>query len=317
MALLLGVRGKIDSLFNRIIGWLGEKRHSLSVPKGRIKSFLNRIIGWAGGEKTILFLCHRHSSFWLHVLQDLDKMCSQNLQPGMPAPQFILPAVVEGAFRDIRLKDYCGKYVVLLWYPEAFSWVCPTEIIAYDNKIEDFRKEKTEVLCLSCDSANTNLAFTMTARDQGGLGPMTVPLLSDKTGNVAKSYGIYKEDKGVSFRGTFIIDPKGILRQITVNDFSVGRNVDETLRLIQAFKFTDEFGDVCPANWKPGEETIETTRDSVGAYLAKGTKNSKESKKEWQDEDGIPLPSLCHDFRSKIRVHRFKRCYNITKPLCF
>jgi len=191
------------------------------------------------------------------------------LQPGMVAPNFKLSAVVNGAFTTIDLQDYRGKYVVLLWYPEDFSWICPTEIIAYSERSDELRALGAEVLAISCDTANTHLAYVKTDKANGGLGPVQIPLLSDKSLQTARAYGVLKEEAGVSFRGLFIIDGKGVLRQITVNDFPVGRSFDETLRLIQAFKFTDEHGEVCPANWKPGKRTFNTKRDEVISYWKK------------------------------------------------
>jgi len=191
------------------------------------------------------------------------------LQPGMMAPTFKLNAVVNGSFTTVDLKDYRGKYVVLLWYPEDFSWICPTEILAYSERSDELRALGAEVLAISCDTANTHLAYVKTDKASGGLGPVQIPLLSDKSLHVARAYGVLKEDQGVSFRGLFIIDGKGVLRQITVNDFPVGRSVDETLRLVQAFKFTDEHGEVCPANWKPGRRTFNTKRDEVIDYFKK------------------------------------------------
>jgi len=191
------------------------------------------------------------------------------LQPGMEAPTFKAKAVVNGDFCDIDLATYRGKYVILLWYPEDFSWICPTEIIAFSNRVEEIRKAGAEVLAISCDTANTHLAFTKTDKANGGLGPVNVPLVSDKSLSIARAYGVLKEDAGVSFRGLFIIDGNGIIRQITINDFPVGRDVDETLRLLQAFKFTDENGEVCPANWKPGKRTFNTNREEVIEYFKK------------------------------------------------
>lgn len=122
--------------------------------------------------------------------------------------------------------------------------------------MDDFRKIKCQVIAASCDSHFSHLAWVNQPRKEGGLGPMNIPLLADKSGQIAKAYGILDEDTGIPFRGLFIIDPKGILRQITVNDLPVGRSVDETLRLVQAFQFTDEHGEVCPAGWKPGSKTM-------------------------------------------------------------
>ncbi|XP_078736038.1 peroxiredoxin-4 isoform X2 [Lampetra fluviatilis] len=173
-----------------------------------------------------------------------------------PAPHWEGTAVVDGAFRDLKLSEYHGKYLVFFFYPLDFTFVCPTEIIAFSDRVEEFRAIGTEVVAASVDSQFTHLAWINTPRKQGGLGPLKIPLLSDLTHQISKDYGVYLEDHGHTLRGLFIIDAKGILRQITMNDLPVGRSVDETLRLVQAFQYTDTHGEVCPAGWKPGADTI-------------------------------------------------------------
>lgn len=136
------------------------------------------------------------------------------------------------------------------------TFVCPTEILAFSERIEEFKKINTEVVACSVDSHFTHLAWINTPRKEGGLGKINIPLISDLTHSIAKDYGVYLEDVGHTLRGLFIIDDKGILRQITMNDLPVGRSVDETLRLVQAFQYTDDHGEVCPAGWKPGQDTV-------------------------------------------------------------
>jgi alkyl hydroperoxide reductase subunit AhpC len=187
-----------------------------------------------------------------------------------PAPNFEATAVApNGEFVDIKLSDYKGKYLVLFFYPLDFTFVCPTEITAFSDRVDEFRSIGCEVVCASVDSQFTHLAWTEKSRKEGGLGQMKIPMISDITKQISKDYGILLEDAGVSLRGLFIIDGKGILRQATVNDLPVGRSVDETLRLVQAFQFTDEHGEVCPAGWKPGAATMKP--DPVGSkeYFAK------------------------------------------------
>ncbi|NWI17554.1 PRDX4 protein, partial [Crypturellus soui] len=173
-----------------------------------------------------------------------------------PAPYWEGTAVINGEFKELKLTDYEGKYLVFFFYPLDFTFVCPTEIIAFSDRIEEFRAINTEVVACSVDSKFTHLAWINTPRKQGGLGPMKIPLLSDLTHQISKDYGVYLEDQGHTLRGLFIIDNKRILRQITMNDLPVGRSVDETLRLVQAFQYTDKHGEVCPAGWKPGSETV-------------------------------------------------------------
>jgi len=173
-----------------------------------------------------------------------------------PAPNFEAQAVVDGEFKNVKLSDYKGKYLVFFFYPLDFTFVCPTEIIAFSDRADEFKAMGCEVLACSVDSHFSHLAWTETPRNKGGLGTMKIPILSDLTKQVSRDYGVLLEDAGISLRGLFIIDDKGILRQITVNDLPVGRSVDETLRLVQAFQFTDKHGEVCPAGWTPGADTI-------------------------------------------------------------
>eukprot|EP01135_Chromosphaera_perkinsii_P004209 Nk52_evm28s271 gene=Nk52_evmTU28s271 len=186
-----------------------------------------------------------------------------------PAPQFEADAVVNGEFKKIKLSDYKGKYVVFFFYPLDFTFVCPTEIVAFSDAAEEFRKLNVEVIACSIDSKFSHLAWTKTPRKEGGLGPMNIPLVSDLTKQISRDYGVLLEEEGIALRGLFIIDDKGILRQITVNDLPVGRSVDETLRLIQAFQFTDEYGEVCPANWKPGKATMVPEPEKSKNYFSK------------------------------------------------
>lgn len=173
-----------------------------------------------------------------------------------PAPAFSGTAVVGTQFKEIKLSDYKDKYLVLFFYPLDFTFVCPTEIVAYSDRAEEFRAKGCEIIACSTDSHFTHLAWINTPRKQGGLGELNIPLLADKSMKIARDYGVLQEESGVPFRGLFIIDGKGNLRQVTVNDLPVGRSVDETLRLVEAFQFTDEHGEVCPANWKPGSKTM-------------------------------------------------------------
>lgn len=186
-----------------------------------------------------------------------------------PAPIFKGTAVVDGEFKEISLNDYKGKYVVFFFYPLDFTFVCPTEIIAFSDRAEEFRAINCEVVACSTDSHFSHLAWVNTPRKQGGLGNMNIPLLADKTCETARTYGVLKEDEGIAFRGLFIIDDKGNLRQITINDLPVGRDVDETLRLVQAFQFTDKHGEVCPAGWRPGKDTMKPDTKGSKSYFSK------------------------------------------------
>uniref|UniRef100_A0ACB8EJB7 Peroxiredoxin-2 n=1 Tax=Sphaerodactylus townsendi TaxID=933632 RepID=A0ACB8EJB7_9SAUR len=198
-----------------------------------------------------------------------EKMSSGNAHIGKPAPDFTATAVVNGAFKELKLSDYKGKYLVFFFYPLDFTFVCPTEITTFSDRVEEFRKINCEVVAASVDSHFTHLAWISTPRKEGGLGPTGIPLVADINHSIAKDYGVLKEDDGIAYRGLFIIDDKGIVRQITVNDLPVGRSVDETLRLVQAFQFTDQHGEVCPAGWQPGGDTIKPTVKDSKEYFAK------------------------------------------------
>jgi len=184
-----------------------------------------------------------------------------------PAPHFKTTAVIDGAFKEVSLDDYKGKYLVLFFYPMDFTFVCPTEIVSFSDRVEEFRTIGCEVVACSTDSEFSHLAWINTPRKQGGLGPMNIPILADKTKEISKKYGVLKEDEGIAFRGLFVIDGQGNLRQITINDLPVGRSVEETLRLVQAFQFTDVNGEVCPANWKPGKKTMKPDTDQSKKYF--------------------------------------------------
>ncbi|XP_053661864.1 uncharacterized protein LOC128711023 [Anopheles marshallii] len=186
-----------------------------------------------------------------------------------PAPEFEATAVVDGAFKKIKLSDYRGKYLVFFFYPLDFTFVCPTEILAFSDRVNEFKKLNTEVIAASIDSHFTHLAWINTPRKEGGLGTINIPLVSDITHTISKDYGVFLDDLGHTLRGLFIIDDRGILRQITMNDLPVGRSVDETLRLVQAFQYTDKHGEVCPAGWKPGQDTIVPNPEAKIKYFEK------------------------------------------------
>ena len=145
--------------------------------------------------------------------------------------------------------------------------MCPTEILAFNDRLDDFKKLNCDIIGVSCDSQYCHLAWTKTPRRDGGLEGLKMQLLADKNATIAKSYGVYLDDKGITLRGLFIIDGSGILRQIIVNDLPVGRNVDEALRLVQAIQYVDEHGEVCPAGWKPGQKTMIADPTKSKAYF--------------------------------------------------
>ncbi len=178
------------------------------------------------------------------------------------APEFKGKAVVGHEFRDISLSQFKGKWVILFFYPLDFTFVCPTEIIDFSNKIEDFKKLNAEVIGCSVDSHYTHLAWINTPRKEGGLGEIKYPLLSDLNKEVSRDYGVLA-DGGLALRGLFIINPKGQIVYEVVHDLSVGRNPDETLRVLAAFQQVEKTGEVCPSSWTPGAKTMKA--DPVGA----------------------------------------------------
>ncbi|CCF59897.1 hypothetical protein KAFR_0I01160 [Kazachstania africana CBS 2517] len=190
-----------------------------------------------------------------------------------PAPAFKKTAVVDGIFEEVSLEQYKGKYVILAFVPMAFTFVCPTEIVAFSDAVERFRSLGVEILFASTDSEYTLLAWTNVARKDGGLGPVNIPLLADTNHSLSRDYGVLLEDEGVALRGLFVIDPKGIVRHITINDLPVGRNVEEALRVVEGFQWTDKHGTVLPCNWTPGSATIKPSVNDSKEYFQEANKD--------------------------------------------
>jgi len=181
----------------------------------------------------------------------------ETLEVGKAAPHFKGTAFTpENKFVEVCLDDYKGKYLVLFFYPMDFTYVCPTEVRSFSENAENFKKLNCELLACSTDSVYSHRAWTKVPRVSGGVGPVNYPLLSDQTTLISRAFGVLSSEAGIAHRGLFIIDPIGILRQVIINDSGVGRSVDEVLRLVMAYQRVDETGEVCPVNWKPGEQTI-------------------------------------------------------------
>ena len=173
-----------------------------------------------------------------------------------PAPDFTCQAVVDGKFKEVSLGDYKGKYVLLFFYPLDFTFVCPTEITAFSDRAKEFDDLGCQLIACSVDSHFSHLAWTEQSRKEGGLGKMNIPILADLNKSIARDYGVLLEDVGIALRGLFIIDPASNVRHITINDLPIGRSVDEALRVLKAIQFVETHGEVCPANWQPGDATI-------------------------------------------------------------
>ncbi|MBN2579957.1 MAG: peroxiredoxin [Pirellulales bacterium] len=186
------------------------------------------------------------------------------------APDFTAAAVMpDGSFQEqLTLSSYRGKYVLLFFYPLDFTFVCPTEIVAFDAAIDAFHKKGCEVLGVSVDSQYSHWAWRKTPRDQGGIGPIRYPLIADLDKGISRAFGVLLSS-GVALRGLFLIDRGGVVRHAVINDLPLGRSVDEALRMLDALKYFEEHGEVCPANWHEGQEAMKPTADGVAGYLAK------------------------------------------------
>jgi peroxiredoxin (alkyl hydroperoxide reductase subunit C) len=188
------------------------------------------------------------------------------------APDFAAQAVMpDNSFAELRLSSYRGKYVILFFYPLDFTFVCPSEIIAFDAALAKFEAKDAVVIGVSVDSQYTHFAWKNTPRDQGGIGPIRYPLVADLSKSVSRQYGVLL-DESVALRGLFLIDKEGIVRHALVNDLPLGRSVDEALRMLDALRFHEQHGDVCPANWREGEEAMKPTAEGVAKYLAEHAK---------------------------------------------
>ncbi len=173
-----------------------------------------------------------------------------------PAPEFKAQAVMaDGSFKQVSLSDYKGKYVVLFFYPLDFTFVCPTEIIAFSDRATEFEKLGVQILGVSVDSHYSHLAWRNTPRTQGGLGQINYPLVADLNKDIARNYGVLLPG-GIALRGLFLIDKGGNVRYQVINDLPLGRSVDETIRMVKALQFFETNGEVCPADWKEGARTI-------------------------------------------------------------
>jgi peroxiredoxin 2/4 len=204
---------------------------------------------------------------------------------GKKAPLFSAPAVINGEeiVEGFSLDQFIGnKEVVFFFYPKDFTFVCPTEILAFQEKLAEFERRGVAVVGASTDTEETHLAWLMTSKDQGGIEGVTYPLVADASKTIAHNFGVlagewnYTEDGQLTFegapiayRGSFLIDKNGVVRHETINDFPLGRNIDEMIRLVDALHHVEKFGEVCPANWEEGKEAMSATKEGVAAYLSK------------------------------------------------
>ncbi len=189
-----------------------------------------------------------------------------------PAPDFQAKAVMpDGSFEEITLSQYRGKYVILFFYPLDFTFVCPTEIIAFDRHLEEFEKRNCQVIGVSVDSEYSHWAWRNTPVERGGIGAIRYPLVADIKKTISRDYGVLFDD-AVALRGLFLIDRDGIVRHEVVNDLGLGRSVSEALRVLEALQHLEKYGEVCPAEWHEGEEAMKPTAEGVAEWLAKHAK---------------------------------------------
>ncbi|WP_375578939.1 peroxiredoxin [Marivirga tractuosa] len=207
---------------------------------------------------------------------------------GKKAPVFKTGAVLNGEeiVEEFSLEQYIGKKdVIFFFYPKDFTFVCPTEILAFQEKLAEFEKRGVAVVGASTDTEETHLAWLLTPQENGGIEGVNYPLVADASKTIANNFGVlagdwnYNEEgelifegAPVAFRGTFFIDKEGIVRHETINDLPLGRNIDEMLRIVDAWQHVEKYGEVCPANWEEGKEAMEESRESVSSYLAKNKK---------------------------------------------
>ena len=184
------------------------------------------------------------------------------------APDFTAQTVFpDNSIGEFTLSSLRGKYVVLFFYPLDFTFVCPSELVAFDDKLEHFKQRNCEVVSVSVDSQFTHLAWKNTTRKEGGVGNLQYPMVADLSKNISLDYGVLC-DESVALRGLFLIDKQGIVRHAVINDLPLGRSVYEALRMVDALTFHEKYGQVCPANWKEGEKGMEPSAEGVAAYMS-------------------------------------------------
>ena len=187
---------------------------------------------------------------------------------GKKAPDFKAKAVVNGKIIDAySLADLAGKYVIFFFYPLDFTFVCPTELHAFQEKLKEFEKRNAQVVGCSIDSWFSHAAWLNTPKSKGGIEGVTYPIVSDIHKSISRAYQVLKEDDGIAYRGLFLIDKQGVVRHQLVNDLPLGRSVDETLRLLDALIFHEQHGEVCPANWKSGAKAMKPTEAGLTEYF--------------------------------------------------
>lgn len=219
-------------------------------------------------QKSAFFLCSLCALSLGLCCMAYGEPSMQSLLIGHAAPQFNAHAVVDGSIvNDFSLKSMQGKYTVLLFYPLDFTFVCPTELHAFQENLTEFTQRNAQVIAISVDSAYSHLAWLNTPVSSGGIQGITYPLVSDLDKSISRSFNVLDEDQGIAYRGLVLIDREGIVRHLLINDLPLGRNVDEVLRMIDALATYEELGEVCPANWKKGNKTMKPTSEGLLEYF--------------------------------------------------
>ena len=241
-------KGRQHVLGEKVKEFIDRERNTVNQLPGTLKKFFKRVT---------------HSTDEGHVTRTLI---------GRAAPDFKATAVFGNEFKEVQLSQYAGKYVLLFFYPLDFTFVCPTELHAFQERLSDFQKRGVEILGCSVDSQFSHLAWLKTAKEKGGVKGVMYGLISDLGGAIANQYGVLS-DEGVAYRAQFLVDQHRIVRHQLVNDLPLGRNVDEALRMVDALQHHEKNGEVCPANWTKGEKGIQATHEGVVEYFNDLTTN--------------------------------------------
>ncbi len=187
---------------------------------------------------------------------------------GKKAPEFKAKAVKGLQFIDVSLKDYKGKQIILFFYPLDFTFVCPTELHAFQDKLSEFEKRNTQVIGCSVDSTYSHYAWLNMPKEKGGIQGVTYPIISDINKTISRDYDVLCEEEGVAYRGLFLIDQNGVVRHQVVNDLPLGRSIDEAIRVLDALLFHQKHGEVCPANWQAGHKSMKPTQAGLEKFFA-------------------------------------------------
>ena len=207
-----------------------------------------------------------------------DYTCRSSALIGQQAPPFTAKAIIDGEIKDISLSDYEGKNKILIFYPADFSFICPTELFAFQEKQKEFADRNAVLIAISVDQVYAHQKWLEIPRDQGGIKGIAYPIVSDINKTISHEYGVLNEKEGIDFRGVFVIDSDNIVQAVAIYNDSIGRDISEVLRVLDAVLFTKEHGHVCPANWAKGQKGMEATQDGLKEYLKENSKKEEVQK---------------------------------------